>query len=382
MDNVTLKMTDATFMAVQDEDGNIQLMPRFDHEKRLKDFSALVHTDDAEVAKTYTKLYRPEVYEYLIIDNDGHESLRYKSGGDLLPQTPDHFKSPLATNFTYYATATETSGTYSIIKKDQIKGALDGATLTNNMIYVRYEYDEHSDYLNILKGNWLTMQLDNNTAQYTTVESTTGIYSSSTTYSLTAIDDDDLDRQAKKLTDTTVDYYFKVGDNYYKVHVTNIVGETLATYTATSGSYSTNWDASTEKLTAADNDDLEYQAKRLTGTGDYYFRVGSTGPYTYYIVTVSSAYKASYAEYTKTSEANSSNWDASKPLVVNADGKSGSGSSLRISKLPPTRMLSIYSTVMQKMQSCLTAHASPSCRTAVATMHWRRRDWESIPINS
>ena len=333
-DSRNLAVTTATFMAVQDADGNMQLMPRFDHDRRMSEFGELIAPTDAEVATTYTKLYRPEVYEYLIIDNDGHESLRYKSGGDLLPQTPDHFKSPLATNFTYYATATETSGTYSNIK-DEIKGALDGATLTGNKIYVRYEYDEHSDYLNILKGNWLTMQLDNNTAKYTTVESTTGIYSSSTTYSLTAIDDDDLDRQAKKLTDTTVDYYFKVGDNYYKVHVTNIVGETLAAHAATSGSYSTEWNASSEKLTAADNDDLEYQAKRLTEAKVYYFRVGSTGPYTYYIVTVSSAYKASYAEYTKTSEANSSNWDASKPLVVNADGKKWQWKFLKNQQIEP-----------------------------------------------
>lgn len=54
-DNRTIQMTNATFMAVLDEDGSMQLMPRFDQEKRLKDFSALVHTDDAEEAGTHTK---------------------------------------------------------------------------------------------------------------------------------------------------------------------------------------------------------------------------------------------------------------------------------------------------------------------------------------
>ena len=336
-DSRNLDVTNTTFMAVQDAAGNMQLMPRFDHATRMSEFSTLIAATSTDVAKTYTKLYRPEVYEYLIIDNNGHESLRYESGGDLLPQTPDHFKSPLATNFTYYATATETSGTYSIIKKDQIKGALDGATLTNNMIYVRYEYDEHSDYQNVLKGNWLTMQLDNKTAQYTTIASTTGIYSSSTTtYSLTAINDDDLDRQAKKLTDTTVDYYFKVGDNYYKVDVTNIVDETLATYDTPTDATSEAWDGASSpyKLTATDDIDMVYQAERLTVTGYYYFKVG-TSDYTYKGVNVRSAYKASYAEYTKTSEANSSNWDASKPLVVNADGKKWQWKFLKNQQIAP-----------------------------------------------
>lgn len=165
-DNTTLRMTNATFMAVQDENGNMQLMPRFDHSHRMSDFSTLTAPTDVT---TYTKLYRPVVYDYYIIDNSGEnsgkESLRYKSGGDLLPQTPDHFKSPLAKNFKYYATATESSGTYSNIK-DEIKESLDGATLTNNKVYVRYEYDEDADNLNILKGNWLTMQIAGKDAKY------------------------------------------------------------------------------------------------------------------------------------------------------------------------------------------------------------------------
>ena len=166
-DSRELEITNATYMAVQDEDGNMQLMPRFDHSTRMAEFGTLIAPTDDNVAKTYTKLYRPEVYTYLIIDNSGHESLRYKSGGDMLPQTPDHFKSPLATNFTYYANATYNSGakTYSDIT-DEIEGSLDGATLTNDMVYVRYEYDEEADNLNILKGNWLTMSIADKYKQY------------------------------------------------------------------------------------------------------------------------------------------------------------------------------------------------------------------------
>ncbi len=164
-DSRNLSVTNATFMAVQDAAGNMQLMPRFDHATRMSEFGTLIAPTDAQVATTYTKLYRPEVYEYLIIDNDGHESLRYKTGGDMTPQTPDHFQSPLAKNFTYYATASYDSGTgkYSGIT-NEIEGSLDGATLTDNKVYVRYEYDEENDSYHILKGNWLTMQLNEKNA--------------------------------------------------------------------------------------------------------------------------------------------------------------------------------------------------------------------------
>lgn len=166
-DNRQLDVTNATFMAVQDADGNMQLMPRFDHTTRMSEFGTLIAPTDDDVAKTYTKLYRPEVYKYLIIDNDGKESLRYKTGGDLMPQTPNHFQSPLATNFTYYATANYDSeaGTYSNIT-NEIEASLDGATLTDNTVYVRYEYDEEADGMKMLKGNWLTMQLNEKNAVF------------------------------------------------------------------------------------------------------------------------------------------------------------------------------------------------------------------------
>jgi len=165
-DNVHLAMTNATFMAVQDADGNMQLMPRFDQDHVMSEFGTLVLPNASEAAATtHTTLYRAERYDYRIIDNDGHEALRYKSGGDLLPQTPDHFKSPLATNYTYYASATVDGDTYTNLT-DTIKGALDGATLTDKIVYVRYEYDDYADNKYILKGNWLTMQVNDKDAQY------------------------------------------------------------------------------------------------------------------------------------------------------------------------------------------------------------------------
>ena len=142
-DTRKLPVTNATFMAVQDEDGHMQLMPRFDNDVRMSEFSTLIAPSDANVASTYTNLYRPVVYDYRIIDNEGHESLRYKSGGDLVPQTPDHFKSPLATNFRYYK-----STTFS--EENQINESLGGVDLTDNIVYVRYEYNPESYYHRLL----------------------------------------------------------------------------------------------------------------------------------------------------------------------------------------------------------------------------------------
>ena len=171
-DNRTIRMTNATFMAVQDKNGNMQLMPRFDQEKRLKDFTGLVHTDDPGVAQTYTKLYRPLVYNYHIIDNSGSESLRYQGGGDLVPQTPDWFKSPLAKDFEYYKNLILEDGVYTEIKNEtdisakKITESLEGAAPTDNTVYVRYSYDAEADELSILQGNWLTMKVNNLDAKY------------------------------------------------------------------------------------------------------------------------------------------------------------------------------------------------------------------------
>ena len=180
-DNSHFKMTNQTFMAVQDADGNMQLMPRFDHTLRMQDFSTLVTPDEdgshpEKLPKTYTKLYRPLVYNYHIIDNDGNESLRYQSGGDLQPQTPAHFQSPLAKDFTYYKTLKDddSDGVYELesladelTESTSLLGAgLAAGGVNNNHVYVRYVYDQEADVQHILLGKWLTMQLNAKDTKY------------------------------------------------------------------------------------------------------------------------------------------------------------------------------------------------------------------------
>ena len=176
-DSQTLYMTNATLMAVQDAEGNMQLMPRFDQQRRVRNFSSLVtryELTDVDVHETYTYLYHPYVYNYIIIDNQGREALRYQGGGELTPQTPEHFKSQLAKDFTYHKTLTATDAmTYDLSTlADEITESLAGAGLTTegptgNKVYVRYVYDADADIVNhVLQGKWLTMQLNGKDVVY------------------------------------------------------------------------------------------------------------------------------------------------------------------------------------------------------------------------
>ena len=117
-DHTNIAMTNQTFMAVSDANGNMQLMPRFDHTKRVNlvnnaanSFSTLQDPVDHEKASADDNssmgaqtvfFVRPQRLEYHIIDNEGKESLRYKRAGDEYPAVTKHFRSPLAKDFKYY----------------------------------------------------------------------------------------------------------------------------------------------------------------------------------------------------------------------------------------------------------------------------------------
>ena len=185
-DSRRLHVTNATFMAVSDEDGNMQFMPRFSQELRMKDFESLILPGDEDVSHTHTQLFRPLKYTYHIIDNNGHESLQYQSGGDLVPQTPVHFKSPFAKDFKYYKTLTSTgTNTYNLSTlaneiKESESFASKGMTSATNDVYVRYTFNNEADERNVMKGKWFTMQLNAYNVQYNTVSSTGGIYADAT----------------------------------------------------------------------------------------------------------------------------------------------------------------------------------------------------------
>ena len=182
-DHSTLAITNQTFMAVQDVNGNMQLMPRFDHTKRINtskaspylttledpvDHTVATADNNSSMGPQTTFLVRPQIMEYLIVDNQGREALRYKRAGDYYPAITEHFKSPLATDFKYYKTLpdTDSDGVYELENiADEITGSFADAELNgkNEIVYVRYSYNESldTDGEQILQGKWFTVKLNN-----------------------------------------------------------------------------------------------------------------------------------------------------------------------------------------------------------------------------
>ena len=170
-DNASLHVTNSTFMVVQDRNGNMQLMPRFDQNRRVTGLNGMANATTAaandKTGDQTTFLVRPHIHRYIIVDNKGDEALRYQLAGDDDPSTPSQFISPLASNLKYYKTLSKGPGTgYDITTlADEITGSLAEAELTYTEntanVYVRYEYnstaDEDRD--NLLQGPWVTMTL-------------------------------------------------------------------------------------------------------------------------------------------------------------------------------------------------------------------------------
>lgn len=236
-DHTNLKISNQTFMAVSDANGNMQLMPRFDHtlrvntemkspylttleEPKTNEQTATADNNNSMDAQT-TFLVRPQVFEYLIIDNEGREALRYKRSGEYYPTITEHFKSPLATDFKYYKNLILTDGKYTEVstKADitakEITGSFAEAELNgdNVTVYVRYSYDEDADNDNhILQGKWFTIDLNSKDV----------IASGALASHKAVASDTDYNTEKDKLS-SDGEYYFRIGENSYiykKVTVT------------------------------------------------------------------------------------------------------------------------------------------------------------------
>jgi hypothetical protein len=269
-DHTNIQMSNQTFMAVSDANGNMQLMPRFDHTKRIDvdanapylttlqdpvDHTKATVDNWRSMGRQTTFFVHPNVYEYHIIDHEGRESLRYKSGGESAPYIPDHFKSPLATDFKYYF----------------------------------------------------------NHAALTTTESSEASYNvaSSTYFKKEVASDAEMETAAKALT-VLDDYYFRIGAGteespytYRKVTVTKgyVAGPTAtdATYTTTNSS-ETEWtNAEAHQQSSTDEADFISDSKALATEGTHYFQIGPTTLYR----------KVTVDGTTKTTEdSNSTDWSS------------------------------------------------------------------------
>ena len=244
-DHTYIQMSNQTFMAVSDGRGNMQLMPRFDHTKRVDTDGSnpwyttledsLMHTqkasvdDNSSMGNQTTFLVRPQVFKYHIIDHEGREALSYKRAGDYEPEITEHFKSPLAYDFKYYF--------------------------------------DHAAY---------SSSASSRTAY--------NAAATSTAFKQTATSNEDMASQAKLL-EVLDDYYFQIGTNpytYKKVTLTKAhSGSTDATYTITDCT-ETDWtNAIAYRKEAASEAAMQAAILGLGTKGLYYYQLGSSGHYAY-----------------------------------------------------------------------------------------------------
>ncbi len=174
-DQVDLRITNTVFMAVQDANGNMRLMPRFDHNHVVANFgkdngsdpaAATVEPAAAQPANDQahnqtTLLQIPKVFTYIVIDNQKREALRFQStNGEVKPTMKPRFTSPFAKDFKFYEEATLEGSTYTINTTDTIASTsrLQGNEAT---IYVRYGYDYKADNMAVLSGGHFKMTINN-----------------------------------------------------------------------------------------------------------------------------------------------------------------------------------------------------------------------------
>ena len=243
-DHTNIAMTNQTFMAVSDANGNMQLMPRFDHNKRVNvpttapnndpwpttleesvDYAGEAKVDDnSKMGPQTTFFVRPQRFIYRIIDNDGNEALRYKRAGDYYPTITDQFMSPLATDFKFY-------------------------------------YDH---------------------AAYTSSVSSEAAYTAAATadyFKKTADDDDDdLEEEINKLT-VLDDYFFKIGTSkftYKKVTLTKAHTSSADAEYTTANCTETDWTNAEVKSRPVETTLAEFQTAvdNLTVTGTHIYKIG------------------------------------------------------------------------------------------------------------
>ena len=177
-DAVNLHMTNQTFMAIQDANGNMRLIPRFDHYNAIENFTTLTTlaatqpVEDKQHGQS-TWLIRPTVFTYIVVDSLGREALRYTLISDGSPKIPTIFKSPFAKDFTFWKTLSAEGATYDYDMEslaDRISGSFTSAGYTSagGTVYVRYHYDPDADTDGLLKGTWYHAKLNNDDVKVTT----------------------------------------------------------------------------------------------------------------------------------------------------------------------------------------------------------------------
>ena len=136
-DQTTLAVTNATFMAVQDGNGNMRLMPRFQHEEVVQGFTALAgQAADQSAGNTThaqtTLLTTPVTYH--IIDNSGADvfgALSYEGAGFAVPRA---YQSPMVEQYYYHSTLDDAQNNRTKANVTTVK--------PNDVVYVSYKVSD------------------------------------------------------------------------------------------------------------------------------------------------------------------------------------------------------------------------------------------------
>lgn len=309
-DHSNIKMTNQTFMAVSDDNGNMQLMPRFDHSMRINvdasshnttlansvDHSEASADDNSSMGPQTTFFVRPQVIEYHILDNKGQEALRYKRAGEYFPAITEHFKSPLATDFKYYfnhaASTTSASnkesytaaGTSDYFKKtvdseSDMTTAAKALTVVDDY-YFRIGSTEPYDYKKVTVTEAHSGETD---AKYSTTECKKTDWENAAASQESKADEAAMQTAILGLTMGT--YYYQLGSAHYAYKKVKREDGKNTIRICTESDYTT----SASSLTATDEKDLDEKAKALSSDGDYYYKVGPLYNYQKVVVSGSNA---------------------------------------------------------------------------------------------
>ena len=309
-DHSNIKMTNQTFMAVSDANGNMQLMPRFDHSMRInadassynttlenpKDHAKASVDNNSSMGPQTTFFVRPQVIEYHILDNNGQEALRYKRAGEYFPAITEHFKSPLATDFKYYfdhaasttsasnkesynAAATSDYFKKSVASESDMTTAANALTVLDDY-YFRIGGSEPYEYMKVT----VTKAHSGTTnATYTTTDCKQADWENASASPRSAADEATMQTAILSLTEGT--YYYQLGSAHYAYKKVKREDGKNTIRICTESDYTT----SGSSLTATDEKDLDEKAKALSSDGDYYYKVGPLYNYQKVVVSGSNA---------------------------------------------------------------------------------------------
>lgn len=136
-DNVDLFITNATFMAVQDANGNMRLMPRFDHAHVVDGFSTLAAQAAAQPAAdaihAQTTQLTTGTITYHIIDNSGQDvfgSLIHTGAGFAVAK---EYQSPMVEEYYFHSTPAHATNSETRMTSD--KTSFDG----DDEVWVSYK---------------------------------------------------------------------------------------------------------------------------------------------------------------------------------------------------------------------------------------------------